>query len=62
MLERHKDMTITNLTPNIVDHVDYIIGGSVINVGRQKLVYRSAFWEDEDLVEALAEAVGNRHK
>ena len=62
MLERHRDMTITNLTPNIVDHVDYIIGGSVINVGRQKLQYRSAFWEDEDLVEALAEEMKNRKR
>ena len=61
MLERHKDMQVMNLVPNIADHVDYIIGGSVINVGRQKLVYRSAFWEDEDLVENLAEAVRLRH-
>lgn len=62
MLERHRDMQVTNLVPNVADHVDYIIGGSVINVGRQKLVYRSAFWEDEDLVEALQAAVELRHK
>lgn len=57
MLERHADMTVTNLAPNIVDHVDYILGGSVINVGRNKEQYRAAYWEDEDLVDELAKKV-----
>lgn len=60
MLERHSDMRVYNLAPNIVDHVDYIIGGSIINIGRRKLEYRSAFWEDEDLVDDLAAKMANK--
>lgn len=30
----HSDVTVINLSPNIVDHIDYLIGGSVINAKR----------------------------
>lgn len=54
IIEEHSDdLRVMNLKPNIVDHVDYLIGGSVINTGRPKFQYRAAFWEDEDLVETL---------
>lgn len=29
MTERHADMYVTNLVPNIVDHIDYLIGGTL---------------------------------
>ena len=60
MDERHPDMSVYNLAPNVVDHVDYIIGGSVINTGRMKEQYRAEFWEDEDLTEELAARIAAR--
>lgn len=46
--------SIYNLVPNLVDHVDYLLGGSLINKARdpQKNV-RSVFWEDKDIIDAL---------
>ncbi|MBQ2558779.1 MAG: hypothetical protein II553_07185 [Lachnospiraceae bacterium] len=49
------DLTVLNLAPNVVDHIDYLIGGSVITNTRPKLQYRSAYWEDESIVEELKE-------
>lgn len=55
LLERHKDMWVYNLTPNLVDHVDYLIGGTTVNQQRRLQINRSAFFEDQDLVDQLAE-------
>ncbi len=60
MQEWHGDGTVLNLAPNIVEHVDWLIGGSVINKGRLKQQYRSAYWEDEDLVEELGRKISAR--
>lgn len=43
-----------NLFPNIVDHIDFLIGGTVINKHRQG-EKRQAYWRDEALDEALTE-------
>ena len=43
-----------NLAPNIVDHIDYLIGGTVNSSARITQI-RSKHWEDEYLVEELAE-------
>lgn len=49
----HYDHThITNIKPCIVDHIDYLLGGSVINRWRGYYA-RAAWWEDDDLVEQL---------
>ncbi len=56
--EKHgEDLKVFNMKPNIVDHIDYLIGGSSINSGRTKPMYRAAYWEDEDLVEALKQNI-----
>ena len=52
--EKYPKHEVENLKPNIVDHIDYLIGGTLINSARQKTMYRAAYWEDEDLVEKLA--------
>ena len=49
------NIKVTNLCPNIVDHIDYLIGGTVVNYGRALSNVSSVFWEDDDLVEALYE-------
>lgn len=60
ILERHGDLWVTNLSPNIVDHIDYLMGGTTINRLRSAKINRSACFPDEDLVEALAEQLKNR--
>lgn len=60
ILERKQDLKIENLDPNIVDHIDYLIGGTLINRLRAIKVNRSAFWKDEDLVEQLEEKLKQR--
>ena len=47
-----KGIKIENIAPNIVDHIDYLIGGSVNSSARVSVI-RSKCWEDEYLVEAL---------
>jgi len=42
-----------NLKPNIVDHIDYLIGGTVNSNARKIVKIRSEFWEDEYLVNEL---------
>lgn len=48
-----KDLRVLNLKPNLVDHIDYLIGGTLINQARLAQVNRAAFFEDTDLVDEL---------
>ena len=49
----YKDEKIINLSPNIVDHIDYLIGGTVNSNSRKLTRIRSRCWRDEPLVEEL---------
>ena len=49
------EMTALNLKPNLVDHVDYLIGGTLVNKQRIMPVNRAAFFPDPDLVDELEE-------
>lgn len=40
------------VTPNLVDHVDWLIGGSIINKQRDKII-RALYWEEPELVTEL---------
>ena len=55
LFEKYPDMFITNLKPNIVDHIDYMIGGSIINSERSRKINRVAYWEDENEIKKLEE-------
>ena len=50
-----ESVPIYNVVPNLVEHVDFIIGGSIVNKERAKkeVESRSAYFEDRDLVERL---------
>lgn len=50
----------TKLNPCLVDHVDYLLGGSIVNRRRAQKITRAAFWKDEDLVEKLKVKLANR--
>ena len=58
--DKHGDMRVRNLTPCLVEHVDWLIGGTVLNPHRRLKLNRAMFWEDEALVEELKEAVEHR--
>ena len=60
--EKHSDMSIMNLSPNIVDHIDYLIGGTLINKSRKRLINRAAYWADENLVMELQKKLEERNQ
>ena len=49
-----------NLNPCLVDHIDWMLGGSVANYDRYEKQIRAKFWEDEDLVKDLEVRLANR--
>lgn len=57
LFEKYPSMTITNLKPNITDHIDYLIGGSIVNAERKTKVNRSAYFEDGYLVDRLEKSI-----
>lgn len=56
-----KHIDILNLAPNIAEHVDRLIGGSVINGLRKEPEYRARFWEEPELYEQLREELKKRN-
>ena len=56
LIEKHARETVENLKPCLVDHVDFIVGGSILSPWRGYLA-RATFWEDEDMVRELKKSV-----
>lgn len=56
---KYPNIKVKNLIPNLVDHIDYLIGGSLINADRENKEVRSSYWEEENLVIELKKAVAN---
>ena len=56
LLDNEPDTVVLNLTPNIVNHIDYLIGGSVINSNRRMRDVGSTYWNDMGEIDEL------RHK
>ena len=55
---RHPNTIVFNMTPNLVEHVDFLLGGSVVNPQRKKRNVSSIYWDDEELVIDLAKRLG----
>ena len=51
--QQHNREYVMNLVPNIVDHIDYLLGGSMINEARREKVMRAAYWQDQKSVREL---------
>lgn len=62
MVTKHGNLQVMNLSPNIVDHVDYLVGGTIINKARDVKSTRSSKWDDENLVKELELAIAERNK
>lgn len=59
MAENFPNEPIYNMVINIVDHVDYLIGGSTVNTHREGI--RKAYrWEEPDVVEELERKLRDR--
>lgn len=58
---RHGDAAAVNLAPNLVEHVDLLIGGSVLHQWREYLA-RAHYWAEPELTEALREQLRRRAK
>ena len=52
LLAEHPNMKVYNLFPNIVDNVDYLIGGSLINAKRTEELH-ACYFRDKMLVKNL---------
>lgn len=55
----HKNDHAINLAPNLVDHVDYLLGGGT-GVKPRKKPCRAQYWEDDDVVRELEDAINGR--
>lgn len=48
---RYPNIKIRNLSPNLVDHVDYLLGGSTIKSRKDQV--RSIYWNEDDVIKRL---------
>ena len=53
MEDYYPDMNVLNLMPNLADHVDYLLGGSVVNYMRLEKETHATYFEDAYLIEEL---------
>ena len=58
--EKRPDCRVLNLKPNLVDHIDYLLGFSVVNKERRHAPVRAKWFEDSDLVDELADKLYNK--
>ena len=58
-VEQHPTDFVWNIAPAMVEHVDWLIGGSVANMWRG-YVCRATWWEDEDLLQNLIQKLASR--
>lgn len=56
------DEPVLNLAPNIVEHIDYMIGGSVENMGRAENYVGSQYWYEPELTDSLMNAIIKRYQ
>lgn len=54
--EFHRNDTAVNVKPNLVDHVDWLIGGSTGKKSRENPV-RAQYWIDDDVIKELEETI-----
>ena len=53
--EFHKDCVALNIMPNLVDHVDYLLGGGT--GGQRSRPVRSQYWDSDECVKLLEEKI-----
>ena len=53
MVEHHSDMRVINLVPNLVAHIDYLIGGTQAGQARGELEPMGTYFEEPELIDIL---------
>ena len=56
------DEPVLNLAPNIVEHIDYMIGGTTTNMGRSENYVGSQYWYEPELTDKLMNEILKRCK
>ena len=56
----HSEDSAINLAPNLVDHIDYLLGGG--SGGKRKREVRSLYFEDKDLIQELEDKINGRER
>lgn len=51
MIQKHKNDYVFNCKPNLCDHIDYLIGGSLISSRKEQI--RSRYFEHQNLIDKL---------
>ena len=59
LIEAHPHDWVVNLKPNLVDHIDFLLGGSTVNKHRV-IPSRAFYFTDRHLVDALADQLATR--
>lgn len=59
LLVKYPDMKINNIKPALVDHIDYLLGGSQVNPLRSE-GSRATFFDNNNLVDDLAKRLKER--
>ena len=57
----YPNCSIINITPNIVDHIDWLIGGSVASDFIRTQEFRSRYWNDIYLIDELERKLKKCH-
>ena len=57
MIEKHPNECAYNMIKNIVDHVDYLIGGTTINKHRLGEQRRAYWWDEPDTITELEKKI-----
>lgn len=55
--DMNTNLKILNLKPNLVDHIDYLIGGTIVNKDRNNMNVRARYFDDQDLVKDLEDKI-----
>ena len=55
VMQYSKNIRVFNSNPNLVDHIDWMIGGSLINGQRVEKQVRSLYWKEQRKVNDLLE-------
>lgn len=53
VMQYQKNIRVFNSNPNLVDHIDWLIGGSLVNSCRDQKQVRAIYWKEHQLVSNL---------
>lgn len=62
LADNYADVDILKTLPNIVNHIDYLIGGSTVNKERGREPVLAKYWNEDGIIKELGEALKNMYK